>query len=246
VAGHVKAVKVHNLVPHSREVLVELLLRIRASVDLSNSAELGVRTDDEVGAGALPLLLLGLAIDAVETLLILALRVPEGVDVEEVDEPVVGELAGGLGEEAEVGAVPFGVLCAETGEEDDRLWDSEGEQVGAVNEELLALDAGCGAAVVAEGIAEWAEVLEGLGVGLLVGRIGTAGCEADLDTSCLLDGSGTRTIKSATEALPDFCCTFSMALRTSLSSDGLLISQSFCGARRMRAPLAPPRLSVPR
>ena len=30
------------------------------------------------------------------------------------------------------------------------------------------------------------------------------------------------------------------------SSAGLLTSQSFCGARRMRAPLAPPRLSVPR
>ena len=30
------------------------------------------------------------------------------------------------------------------------------------------------------------------------------------------------------------------------SSAGLLTSQSFCGARRMRAPFAPPRLSVPR
>ena len=33
---------------------------------------------------------------------------------------------------------------------------------------------------------------------------------------------------------------------TSASSAGLLTSQSFWGARRMRAPLAPPRLSVPR
>jgi hypothetical protein len=33
---------------------------------------------------------------------------------------------------------------------------------------------------------------------------------------------------------------------TLASSAGLLASQSFCGARRMRAPLAPPRLSLPR
>ena len=33
---------------------------------------------------------------------------------------------------------------------------------------------------------------------------------------------------------------------TFASSAGSLTSQSFCGARRMRAPLAPPRLSVPR
>ena len=36
-----------------------------------------------------------------------------------------------------------------------------------------------------------------------------------------------------------FCSTFA-------SSAGWLTSQSFCGARRMRAPLAPPRLSLPR
>ena len=36
-----------------------------------------------------------------------------------------------------------------------------------------------------------------------------------------------------------FCSTFA-------SSAGWLTSQSFCGARRMRAPFAPPRLSEPR
>jgi hypothetical protein len=39
---------------------------------------------------------------------------------------------------------------------------------------------------------------------------------------------------------------FSSVLRTLASSAGWLTSQSFCGARRMRAPLAPPRLSLPR
>ena len=39
---------------------------------------------------------------------------------------------------------------------------------------------------------------------------------------------------------------FSKDLRTLDNSDGLLASQSFCGTRRIRAPLAPPRLSDPR
>ncbi len=40
--------------------------------------------------------------------------------------------------------------------------------------------------------------------------------------------------------------TASSVARTFPSSAGWLTSQSFCGARRMRAPFAPPRLSEPR
>src|SRR5271170_4032401 len=47
------------------------------------------------------------------------------------------------------------------------------------------------------------------------------------------------------EAL-NFFCTPSNALSTSLSCAGLFTFQFFWGARRMRAPLAPPRLSLPR
>ena len=42
------------------------------------------------------------------------------------------------------------------------------------------------------------------------------------------------------------CCTRSSAASTVASLAGSLTSQSFCGASRMRAPLAPPRLSEPR
>ena len=38
----------------------------------------------------------------------------------------------------------------------------------------------------------------------------------------------------------------SSVLSTFASSAGWLTGQSFCGARRMRAPFAPPRLSEPR
>ena len=62
-----------------------------------------------------------------------------------------------------------------------------------------------------------------------------------------------RTIRSASETFlpPDCeplksCWICSRVGSTSASAAGSLTSQSFCGARRIRAPLAPPRLSVPR
>ena len=42
------------------------------------------------------------------------------------------------------------------------------------------------------------------------------------------------------------CCTFSSAFSALPSSAGSLTSQFRCGSSRIRAPLAPPRLSVPR
>jgi len=46
--------------------------------------------------------------------------------------------------------------------------------------------------------------------------------------------------------LLNFCWMPSSVRSTVVSSAGLLTAQSFWGARRTRAPLAPPRLSVPR
>ncbi len=62
-----------------------------------------------------------------------------------------------------------------------------------------------------------------------------------------------RTIRSASETFlpPDAEALNSFWIASSLPSTvfncaGWLIAQSFCGLRRMRAPLAPPRLSEPR
>ena len=56
-----------------------------------------------------------------------------------------------------------------------------------------------------------------------------------------------RTIRSASETfLPNSFWIASSFCSTVLSWAGWLTSQSFCGARRMRAPFAPPRLSEPR
>ena len=77
-------------------------------------------------------------------------------------------------------------------------------------------------------------------------------CPAFL-AACSTAAHPPRTIRSASETFlpPDCellksCWICSRAFSTFASWAGSLASQSFCGARRIRAPLAPPRLSVPR
>ena len=71
--------------------------------------------------------------------------------------------------------------------------------------------------------------------------------------ACSTAAQPPSTIRSASETFvpPDCeplksCWICSRVCSTLASSAGSLTSQSFCGARRIRAPLAPPRLSVPR
>ena len=60
----VEAVRVHHLGPRRHEVLHELLLRVRARIDLREGAELRVRAEDQVDARAGPLDRVGLAVAA--------------------------------------------------------------------------------------------------------------------------------------------------------------------------------------
>src|ERR1700730_1149328 len=53
--GKVEAIKIHHLVPSSHEVTHERLLRVVASIDFREGAQLRVRTEDQVYAGAGPL-----------------------------------------------------------------------------------------------------------------------------------------------------------------------------------------------
>src|SRR5687768_12909404 len=54
-SGEVEPIEVHDLVPCGHEVTHELLLRVVARVDLRDSSELGVRSEDEVDGGGGPL-----------------------------------------------------------------------------------------------------------------------------------------------------------------------------------------------
>jgi hypothetical protein len=94
---NVETVQLHNLDPSSDKVLDESVLATRRGVNLSNGTKLGVRTEDEIVTGGGPLLLARLAVLASVDLVLTCL--PLGLSVEEVNEEVVGELTGALGED---------------------------------------------------------------------------------------------------------------------------------------------------
>jgi hypothetical protein len=117
------------------------------------------------------------------------------------------------------------------------------------------------ARVVAEAVRGRLQHRERLHVGLLLRRVGAAGREGNRSrrgrpSSPPPRPRRSRRARSGRPARPSCRRTaravellldrFQRSASTLASSAGWLTSQSFCGARRMRAPLAPPRLSLPR
>src|SRR6266536_4611410 len=81
------------------EVTHELLLRVAARVDLRDGSELGVRTEDEVDGGGGPLDLARAAIPTLEQVLSRGGCLPLRAHIEQVDEEVVGQCFGPVGED---------------------------------------------------------------------------------------------------------------------------------------------------
>src|SRR3712207_8696228 len=100
-SGEVEPVEVHDLVPRGHEVAYEPLLRVVARVDLRDGPELGVRTEDEVDGGGGPPDLAGGAIPALVHVLGRGGRRPLRAHVEQVDEEVVRQRPGPVGEDAD-------------------------------------------------------------------------------------------------------------------------------------------------
>src|SRR5262249_12607758 len=102
----IEAIGVHDLGPRRNEVLCELLLRIRTRIDFREGTKLGVRTEDQIDAGAGPLGRLCLAVVAL--IKVVAGWLPLRPHVEEVDEKVVRQFFLLLGEDAMFGAANIG------------------------------------------------------------------------------------------------------------------------------------------
>ena len=113
--------------------------------------------------------------------------------------------------------------------------------------------------IVAEAVGLRLELREGVDFGLFLRGVGAARRERHLHVNAavlrrLLDRGGAaehdqvgeRDFLAAGRPLNSFWIAFELRQITFASCAGLLTSQSFCGARRMRAPLAPPRWSEPR
>src|SRR6516165_1372405 len=112
----VEAIEVHHLVPGSHEVFRKLLLRVRARIDFREGAQLRVRTEDQVGTRAGPLDRVRLAVAALEDAF--SGWLPLRAHVEQVDEEVVRQRLGPLGEDAVLGLPGIYAQDAQAADED--------------------------------------------------------------------------------------------------------------------------------
>ncbi len=152
--GKVEAVQVHHLGPRRHEVLHELLLRVGAAVDLRDGPQLGVGAEDEVDARAGPLDLARLAVAPFEHLPRLRGRLPLDAHVEQVDEEVVGERLGLLGEAPVLRAADVGAQHAHAADEDRHLGRRERKELRPVDQQLLGGNRELAFQVVAEAVGD--------------------------------------------------------------------------------------------
>ena len=176
------------------------------------------------------------------------------------DEEVVGQRPRPVGEDAVPGLPEVRVQRAHAADQHRHLRRGQPQHVGALEQPVLERQRLARAEVVAEAVDGRLEHGERLDVGLLLRGVRAPRRERDGDVVAgvprrLLDGrapaeddqvgqrdplgAGLRVVELLLDPLER------LAAR-SRAAAGSFASQSFCGARRRRAPFAPPRLSVPR
>lgn len=115
---------------------------------------------------------------AFEAFLALVEGLPHGAHVDEVDEEVVGQLAGAVGEDAVVVVSHVDADGAHAAEQRGHLRYAEVEHEGAVYHQVLGRDGGgLGLHVVAEGVVPRLQVGDGIHLGHFLGGVGAARSE---------------------------------------------------------------------
>src|SRR5260370_15390457 len=163
----VVAIQVHHLGPRRDEVLDELRLRIRASVDLRQGPELGVGTEEEIDARAGPLECALGAIAPLEHVLGVRCCLPLRAHVEQVHEEVVGQRFRPLGENTVLCPSGVGVQDAHAADEHRHLGRGQRQQLRPIDQQLLDRRGVLAPEVVPEAIRERLDDGERVHVGLL-------------------------------------------------------------------------------
>ena len=167
---------------------------------------------------------------------------------------------GRLVKHAVIGLPGVRVQRTQAADEHGHLGRAQRQPEGPLDQQMLGGHLVSISQVVAEPVRVRLEHGERFHVGLLLRRIRASGREGHLHVVSgvlrrLLDGCASAEhdqvgkrdlLLPAGLRVVERLLNPSRVFSTFASSGGLLTAQSFCGARRMRAPLAPPRLSVPR
>lgn len=117
---------------------------------------------------------------------------PDGADIQEVLEEVVGKNTRLRGEDSVLGSIVISVEGTQATRKDSKLGNGEGELLSLVDKELLGAASGPprGIAEVAESIGLWVQVLERADVGISLGGVDTTDGERNFDVldSCIVRG----------------------------------------------------------
>ena len=184
---------------------------------------------------------------------------PFRAHVQQVHEEVVGQRFGSLGEDAVLSVANVGLQHPQAADERGHFRGGEREQLRLVDQQCFRRHGVFALEVIAEAVGIGFEHSEGFDIGLLLRGVHAAGRERnghvvagifrrllDAGATAEHDQIGQRNFLAAGRAPLKSLWMPSSTFSTLASWAGWLTSQSFFGARRMRAPLAPPRLSEPR
>ena len=228
----------------------ELFHGVVLRIDLGVGAQYRVRAEDEIDRVAVHRGRFTGAID--DRVAVAAGRLPRAGHVRQMDEEVVAQHPDAVGEHTVPRAAVVGSEHAQAANEHRHLAGGETQQLRAVEQELFWRHRVVRLLPVAEAVGQRFEYGEGFDVGLRLplhrrdpARTGPTTATPAALAACSMPTLPASTITSATLA-PVSAAIFPWTASTFASRAGSLPSQSFCGASRMRAPLAPPRLSEPR
>jgi hypothetical protein len=192
----VETIEIHHFVPGRHEVVYEFFVRVVAGVDFGDGTKLRVGTEHEVDGSGRPFDLVRFAVPPFVEVLAVRRLPPFRSHVEQIDEEVIGQCSGAFREDAQRRVIRVGAQNPQAANEDSHFGSGERQQMGSIQEKF-----GAGpvkfvimGVVVAEAVGFRFQWLEGLRIGHLVGGIGAARRERDLDVvpgllSGLLDGS---------------------------------------------------------
>src|ERR1700675_41473 len=137
-SGKVVAIKVHYLVPRSRELLHKRLLRVVAGIDFCDCSELGVGTEEEIDARAGPLDFVRSPIAPLKHAIGCSGSLPLRIHVEQVDEEIIRQRLGPVGEDAVFGLPEVRLKGAHAADENYHLGASQCQQLRPIPQQVLS------------------------------------------------------------------------------------------------------------
>ena len=184
---------------------------------------------------------------------------PLRAHVQQVDEEIIRQLAWFLGQHAMLAACGIDVDGTQAADQHGQLGRSQRQQLGLVDQQGFGRRREAALQVVAETVSLGLQVLERFHIGLLLRGVAAARGERHGDLHACIgcrffnagvagqhDQVGQRDAIVTISSLVELALDAFQHAQHLASCSGWLTCQSFCGARRMRAPLAPPRISEPR